>query len=141
VSLPCHHEGGQLIVRHAGHSVTFDWGAVGSDDKINKWVQWAAFYSDCEHEVLEVTDGHRITLTYNLFYALGVGDLAGNSPAMGVNFLPLYKKVKEALEEPSFMEKGGPYLFYHYDKLPNLVQAVYSGFTASMHTHTQQTKA
>ncbi|KAL6064904.1 Fe2OG dioxygenase domain-containing protein [Balamuthia mandrillaris] len=30
-------------------------------------VKWAAFYADCEHEILPVTAGHRITLTYNLY--------------------------------------------------------------------------
>ncbi|KAF2795417.1 hypothetical protein K505DRAFT_382401 [Melanomma pulvis-pyrius CBS 109.77] len=107
VSLPCHHEGGQLIVRHAEHSVTFDWGASGSGEKVNTSAQWAAFYSDCEHEVLEVTEGHRITLTYNLYYTLGVGDLAGNSPAMDVKSLPLYKKIYEALADAEFMADGG----------------------------------
>lgn len=30
-------------------------------------IYWAAFYSDCTHEVLPVTSGHRVTLTYNLY--------------------------------------------------------------------------
>jgi hypothetical protein len=49
-----------------------------------------ATYSDCEHEVLEVTRGHRVTLTYNLYFALGRDDLAGISLAMDVQSLPLY---------------------------------------------------
>jgi len=35
--------------------------------KNDSCVSWAAFYSDVEHEVLEVANGHRITLTYNLY--------------------------------------------------------------------------
>ena len=27
-------------------------------------IKWAAFYSDVEHEILPVTEGHRVTLTY-----------------------------------------------------------------------------
>ncbi|KAF2275872.1 uncharacterized protein EI97DRAFT_474463 [Westerdykella ornata] len=107
VSLPCHHEGGQLVVRHAGNSLTFDWGNSGSGGKTSTSIQWAAFYSDCEHEVLEVTEGHRVTLTYNLYYAPGVGDLAVNSPAMDVKTLPLYKKLQDALRDRSFMTEGG----------------------------------
>ncbi|KAF2734385.1 hypothetical protein EJ04DRAFT_576923 [Polyplosphaeria fusca] len=107
VSLPCYHQGGQLVVRHAKHSVTFDWGRSELSNKTEPLIQWAAFYSDCEHEVLEVTEGHRVTLTYNLYYALGVGDLAGNSPVMDVKMLPLYKKVQEALDSPNFMPNGG----------------------------------
>ena len=93
-------------MRHAGHSTTFDWGASGSNGKTKTTVQWAAFYSDYAHEVLEVTGGHHITLTYNLFAAPGVGDLAGNSPAMNVKQLPLFNKVKAALDDERFMPKG-----------------------------------
>ncbi|OAG10945.1 uncharacterized protein CC84DRAFT_1084719 [Paraphaeosphaeria sporulosa] len=109
VSLPCHYEGGQLIVRHAGHSMTFDWGA---SELVNTSVQWAAFYSDCEHEVLEVTEGNRVTLTYNLFYTSDIGELVGNGPTMSVKSLPLHSKIQEALDNPDFMSNGG-YLGIH----------------------------
>ncbi|KLU88234.1 hypothetical protein MAPG_07221 [Magnaporthiopsis poae ATCC 64411] len=104
VSLPCQHEGGQLIVRHARHTTTFDWSASKARTDA---VHWAAFYSDCEHEVKELTEGHRVTLTYNLYYAPGVGDLAKHAPAMEVETLPLYQKVHSALAEPDFMHDGG----------------------------------
>ena len=64
VSLPHPQSGGQLAVRHAGREISFDWGSENPTG-----IQWAAFYSDCEHEVLEVTSGHRITLAYNLFWS------------------------------------------------------------------------
>jgi hypothetical protein len=60
VCLPCAHKGGVLVVRHDGRAVTYDWSTT--DDNAPA-IKWAAFYSDCEHEVLVVTDGHRITLT------------------------------------------------------------------------------
>ncbi|KAI1451685.1 hypothetical protein F4805DRAFT_81424 [Annulohypoxylon moriforme] len=106
VSLPCAHEGGQLVVRHAGHSVTYDWSTSKAKAEVAQ-CQWAAFYSDCEHEVLELTEGHRLTLTYNLYVVPGVGQLAGNSPALDVYSLPLFQKVKEALASPVFMPQGG----------------------------------
>jgi hypothetical protein len=106
VCLPSYHQGGELIVRHAGHTVTFDWGSSSEEDKKNTSVQWAAFYSDCEHEVRKVTKGHRITLTYNLYYVAGVGDLAGNCPVMDVESLPLYQMIREALAEETFMAEG-----------------------------------
>jgi hypothetical protein len=28
--------------------------------------KWAAFYSDCIHEVKPVAEGHRVTLTYSI---------------------------------------------------------------------------
>ncbi|KAB5566908.1 hypothetical protein GE09DRAFT_1284615 [Coniochaeta sp. 2T2.1] len=104
ISLPCHHEGGQLVVRHAGHIITYDW---STSKAWTDAVHWAAFYSDCEHEVKKLTAGHRVTLTYNLYYAPGVGDLAEHAPAMYVTTLPLYHKVHSALSEPEFMRDGG----------------------------------
>jgi hypothetical protein len=84
--------------------ITHDWSTskAGTDA-----VHWAAFYSDCEHEVKKLTEGHRVTLTYNLYYAPGLGDLAEHAPAMNVTTLPLYHKVHSALSEPGFMRDGG----------------------------------
>lgn len=45
--------------------------------------------------MLELTQGRHITLTYNLYFASGVGELAGNSPALDVSSLPLYAKIKD----------------------------------------------
>lgn len=67
------------------------------------YVQWAAFYGDCEHEVLEVTRGHRITLTYNLYYS-SIGNLA--QPISMPYRLPLYSIVRDMLHEPRFMREG-----------------------------------
>ena len=47
---------------HQGQETICDWSA-----KKGEAIQLAAFYSDCEHEVLEVISGYRITLTYNLY--------------------------------------------------------------------------
>jgi hypothetical protein len=80
--------------------MTFDWSGSTKD------VQWAAFYSDCEHEVFEVTSGHRVTLTYNLFVRRGLGELAGHSQMLDVQQLPLYQEVKAALANPEFMSEG-----------------------------------
>ncbi|KAK6858062.1 hypothetical protein PG995_005761 [Apiospora arundinis] len=98
VCLPVDHEGGQLKVRHKGEEMTFDWStnptSQPNQNKKNKSkpdsqaIHWAAFYSDCEHEVLEVTSGHRITLTYNLYAVRGFqrltgGRLVSDSPESG----------------------------------------------------------
>jgi len=88
------------VVRQENHSMTFDWAGPAKD------IQWAAFYSDCEHEVLEVTSGYRITLTYNLYVRRGLGELTGHTNAMDVQQLPLYQKVNAALNDPSFMPEG-----------------------------------
>lgn len=69
-------------------------------------VHWAAFYSDCEHEVKAVTEGHRVTLTYNLYHTPGAGELAGAKTALNVETLPLFQYVKGALKTPTFMPNG-----------------------------------
>ncbi|KAF2847448.1 hypothetical protein T440DRAFT_520817 [Plenodomus tracheiphilus IPT5] len=101
VYLPCAHEGGQLVVRHRGQAITFNW------SNNSKAIQWAAFYSDCEHEVLEVVSGHRITLTYNLYARRGLGEVADLNLGLSLQQLPLYIETKAALENPRFMTNGG----------------------------------
>lgn len=58
VTLPSEFTGGELVIEQQGAKVT-DQGSAGE-------LSFVAFYGDCEHEVLPVTDGFRITLTYNL---------------------------------------------------------------------------
>jgi Rps23 Pro-64 3,4-dihydroxylase Tpa1-like proline 4-hydroxylase len=106
VSLPSAHQGGQLTVRNAGtasQNVVFDWSTT--DDSAPGEIKWAAFCSDCEHEVHEVTSGHRVTLTYNLFLTRGVGHRAGASPALDATQLPLYQRLQDALDNPGFLRR------------------------------------
>ncbi|KAL8917201.1 MAG: hypothetical protein Q9208_008103 [Pyrenodesmia sp. 3 TL-2023] len=104
VCLPCYHQGGTLRVKHRGQSIEYDW-AHGSPRSI----QWAAFYGDCEHEVLEVTAGHRVTLTYNLYSR----QIDGFERAVHVpHQLPLYDIARDILLEPSFMPKGQFFAYY-----------------------------
>ncbi|MEV0925535.1 2OG-Fe(II) oxygenase [Streptomyces spongiicola] len=58
VSLPSHHSGGELVVEHAGRSVTHR--------ASRHQLTFVAFYADCRHEVRPVTSGYRVTLTMNL---------------------------------------------------------------------------
>ena len=58
VTLPSAHTGGELLVEHLGETAEYRGSGVA--------VSLVAFYADCRHEVLPVTEGHRITLTYNL---------------------------------------------------------------------------
>ncbi|MFE3261066.1 2OG-Fe(II) oxygenase [Nocardia sp. NPDC059091] len=58
VTLPSTFTGGELVIEQQGTKVTDQ----GSPQELS----FVAFYGDCEHEVLPVTDGFRITLTYNL---------------------------------------------------------------------------
>ncbi|KAE8369726.1 hypothetical protein BDV27DRAFT_172386 [Aspergillus caelatus] len=66
---------------------------------------WAAFYSDCEHEIKTITEGDRITLTYNL-YVSNRADSALLS-IMEPKSLPLYGWVKDLLMKPGFLDGEG----------------------------------
>lgn len=104
VCLPCCHEGGTLRVKHRGQIIDFDWANASL-----RSIHWAAFYGDCEHEVLEVKNGHRVTLTYNLYYS-SVSSF--DHRVYLTNQLPLYSIVHDMLEEPSFLRKGGTLGFF-----------------------------
>lgn len=53
ICLSVEHKGGHFKVRHKGQEMTFDWG-VNQDKLDYDRIRWAAFHSDCEHEVFEV---------------------------------------------------------------------------------------
>lgn len=69
VCLPMHHTGGELVVRHGGKEACYNWA------ESSNLVQWAAFFSDCEHEVLEVRSGNRVTLTSMSFLQISTTSL------------------------------------------------------------------
>lgn len=107
--------GGALTVRNGEKTVTFDWDQHSADA-----IQWAAFYSDCEHEVHSVKAGHRITLTYNLYATIAVDLQAGKNPsALDGASIPLSTVLKAALSEPRFMFKGGKLAVYLYHRYPH----------------------
>jgi hypothetical protein len=65
VCLPSRHEGGALLVRHDRQTQQVDFGGAEGEFK----VQYAAFYTDCRHEIKPVTKGYRVCLVYNLALA------------------------------------------------------------------------
>jgi hypothetical protein len=90
--------GGELMVRHNGLEVKFDWSAHPQA------IQWAAFYSDCEHEVLPVTSGYCVTLTYNLYF--GTAEPVKNSAQLECWSLPIYQDFSKALKSKDFLPTG-----------------------------------
>ncbi|KAJ5193865.1 Oxoglutarate/iron-dependent dioxygenase [Penicillium cf. griseofulvum] len=107
VCLPSYFKGGNLVVRHEGKQVAFDWSHQSAST-----IQWAAFYSDCEHEIETITEGDRITLTYNLYVTEPVGGSIPPSLIVDPKSLPLYCFLKELIIDPGFMKKGGAFGFY-----------------------------
>jgi len=61
IVLPSDYSGGELVVRHQQDEVKLDLHSVETEE-----ISFAAFYADCVHEVLPITEGCRLTLIYNL---------------------------------------------------------------------------
>ena len=102
VTLTKFRAGGQLAVRHGGREVVFDWASRRPDT-----IQWAAFFSDCEHEVLQVTEGHRVTLTYNLFWTnYGPSFMANHLEVLDQESLHFYTALEKLLEKMKSSGKG-----------------------------------
>ncbi|KAL2359768.1 hypothetical protein RJZ56_007376 [Blastomyces dermatitidis] len=119
VCLPHPHQGGQLAVRHQGREVIYDWGP-----ECDSQVQWAAFFSDCEHEVLEVTEGHRVTLTYNLFWTLhGPASMSENFDAIDQKSLVFYSAFDKLVRCADFLPKGGTVGFICTHAYPHSARA------------------
>ncbi|KAI5236827.1 hypothetical protein E4T43_08378 [Aureobasidium subglaciale] len=106
VCLPSEFEGGNLSTTHQENTVEFDWSRSSSANQTPS-IHWAAFYSDCSHEVQEVTAGHRVTLTYDLYASRGSGLLAGGKHSMDATRLPLYQPLFDLLQCRTFMTTGG----------------------------------
>jgi hypothetical protein len=68
VVFPTAHAGGALLLRHDGKEEEFNSANILSPFD-TPTVAYVAFYGDVEHEVAVVESGHRVTLTYNLYFA------------------------------------------------------------------------
>ncbi|PYI16592.1 hypothetical protein BO99DRAFT_217958 [Aspergillus violaceofuscus CBS 115571] len=103
VCLPSQFSGGRLTVRHGGQQKAFDWSEASQSA-----IQWAAFYSDCEHEIETITEGHRLTLTYNLYITQApTAKIDASNLVLQPQSFPLYNAVHEIFSNPRFMEQGG----------------------------------
>ena len=100
VCLPTQFTGGALVTRHKGEQIkVFDWSS-SPEDPLNV-VCWAAFFSDVEHEILPVTSGHHLTLTYNLYFVKEGGKISTSSAGW------FHSALKEVLHLPQFLPDGG----------------------------------
>ena len=100
VCLPTQFTGGELIVRHHKEEIKYDWSSTASDT--SSTLHWAAFFSDVIHEVLPVSEGYRVTLTYNLSYQSKASD-----STFDVKTCSFYELLQTALSNPAFMRDGG----------------------------------
>ncbi|KAL9968045.1 hypothetical protein ACROYT_G026371 [Oculina patagonica] len=94
LSLPVKHKGGTLLVRHMGQERSYNLGPGRATAKC----QWAAFYTDVEHEIKEITSGNRITLIYHL-YSEQSCNLVIPVPGVDHPIVQNFKKIQEYLAQ------------------------------------------
>ncbi|TFY76121.1 hypothetical protein EWM64_g7892 [Hericium alpestre] len=115
---PTPHEGGELILRHEDEEWSFD-SAKAVSEQPTPSIGFITFFSDVEHEVLPVRKGHRVTLTFNLYYA----DINVEGSASALPLPPSISSIvppnettfrdafKALLENPEFLPNGGTLVF------------------------------
>jgi hypothetical protein len=127
---PTPHEGGALLLRHRGQEWVFDSGKSLAAER-EPSIGFVAFFSDIEHEVAPVISGHRITLTYNLYFDDG-GPVSPNIEHLThpqlENEVAFRKVFKGLLENPEFLADGGTLAFglRHVYPIENNLEQVYS---------------
>ena len=88
LSLPTPGEGGAIAISHGGREIVFDMSAQDPSE-----LSYAAFYADCLHEARPVTEGHKISLVFNLQIR------SGKKWAGAPDYSGLTEKVKACLAD------------------------------------------
>ncbi|GAQ79191.1 hypothetical protein KFL_000260060 [Klebsormidium nitens] len=118
VCLPFEHEGGELHIRRGSVTSVIDWSS-----KSGSAIQWVALYSDCEHEVKEVTRHYRVTLTYNLYADARPAPERPFGPSSDMRHVRLYQTLLNSLSQQSFMYDGGRLGFMCQHRYPHTSHA------------------
>jgi hypothetical protein len=107
ILFPTSFEGGNLIMRKGENEWTFD-AAQALAECSGPHVAYVALYSDVEHEVSMVTSGHRISITYNLYFDDDAPSQAPTIPlSLSPNALELKKTLETLLLDATFFPDGG----------------------------------
>ncbi|KAJ7689953.1 hypothetical protein B0H17DRAFT_936672, partial [Mycena rosella] len=105
VIFPTAHKGGELTLSHGDTTWTFDSAAETIAHGSGPAVAYIAFYSDVTHAVEPMLEGHRITLTYNLFLATRAG--TPPSRVAPVPEHPFERALRPLLMDSKFLPAGG----------------------------------
>ncbi|KAF8495736.1 hypothetical protein F5888DRAFT_1615515 [Russula emetica] len=117
IVFPASHEGGVLLLRHRGKEWTFDSGRDHTAER-QPSIHYVAFFSDIEHEVTPVISGHRVTLTYNLYFdEFGPTTISEDSVSrpllstQAANERTFHETFETLLQNPEFLADGGALAF------------------------------
>ncbi|KAF9778832.1 hypothetical protein IL306_002889 [Fusarium sp. DS 682] len=90
-------------------------------------IKWVAFYSDCKHEVLPVSTGNRVTLTYHLYVSEHMGGLVQlQLQRPDSKAYLIYRSVKNLLASSTFMKNGGVLGFHCAFQYPETEEGTYN---------------
>ena len=106
VCLPMSFRGGDLVLRHETTRV-HAWASARSYHRPENdpyRVRWAAFYGDVDHRIERVTEGTRVTLTYNLRRTEGA-TAAKRAPS--ASEVDVARALVEAVRDRMWMPRGG----------------------------------
>lgn len=92
IVLPSAHQGGELIIRHAGHEARVNM----SNTEVSS-LSFAAFYADCEHEILPIKEGSRVCLIYNLIQHSQKGQSLLSAPLYDAEIKQAAEIIEKAL--------------------------------------------
>ncbi|KZV73770.1 hypothetical protein PENSPDRAFT_602316 [Peniophora sp. CONT] len=109
IVFPTPHHGGELVLRpDSDDDYTFDSGNLLTPGEAR--IGYAAFFSDVAHEVLPVTDGYRITLTFNL-YAVESNPRIATPITVSDQMAQCSSELSRLLEDDAMMPDGGRLVF------------------------------
>ncbi|KAM5536282.1 hypothetical protein V8D89_010059 [Ganoderma adspersum] len=122
IVFPTPHEGGAIKLRAPEHGEgegetrsewTFDSSALLAQQPEDRpSIAYVAFFSDVEHEVMPVTSGHRVTITYNLYYAPDESERPPPELApISTNERSFKSALRAALTDQAFLPTGGNLMF------------------------------
>ena len=104
---PTPHQGGELVLRHKGREWEIDASTL-THSQPSTSIAYVAFYSDIEHEVLKVSSGCRVTLTYNLYLADSTPGAQAPSVVPNLrDILNFQSALHKLLGSPEFLPHGG----------------------------------
>ncbi|KAI0250477.1 hypothetical protein BJV78DRAFT_1393596, partial [Lactifluus subvellereus] len=133
IAFPTPHEGGALLLQHRSQEWRFDSATVLSVAEPSL-IAYTVFFHDIEHEVLPVTSGHRVTLTYNLYFdedeRPSAKDLVSEPPSalQEENEWMFRSAFKALLNNPAFLPDGGTLGFglRHVYQVEDKLEHIYS---------------
>jgi hypothetical protein len=102
IALPVAHTGGVLSFAHGNRTWSLDSGELIAQAN-EPTIAYAVFFSDVEHEVLPVTSGNRVTLTYNLRW----GSKPTRTQHTGQSEACIKSILTKMLADDAFMPDGG----------------------------------